>query len=208
MRNLDSGLRYYLQVARHRVATCLFLLAGGCTVSGPLHSPSESEFRALLTQGQRGNIALTAEGHADSTLQPHLYPAAPAVVRGRIISAVLTLPRWQVQDTSGAVLWVTRTTRLFRFVDDLYILVEPRGSGSAVLVRSASRIGQGDLGQNRRNIIELWAALARAPWSGSTTRPSATPTYAASLPWSSTAKVRQSGRDTRPAREDLRRHNT
>ena len=83
-------------------------------------------------------------------------------MRGRIISAVLTLPRWQVQDTSGAVLWVTRITRLFRFVDDLYILVEPRDGGSAVLVRSASRIGQGDLGQNRRNIIELWAALARA----------------------------------------------
>ena len=174
MRNLNAAPRYYLQVARHRVATCLFLLAGGCAVPGPLHSPSESEFRALLTQGQGGNSALTQVGHADSALRPHLYPAAPADVRGRIISAALTLPRWQVQDTSGAVLWVTRTTRLFRFVDDLYILVEPRDSGSAVLVRSASRIGQSDLGQNRRNIIELWAALSRAPWTGSTTHRSAT----------------------------------
>jgi uncharacterized protein (DUF1499 family) len=67
-----------------------------------------------------------------------------------------------VQDTSSAVVWVTRTTRLFRFVDDLYILVEPREGRSAVLVRSASRIGRGDLGQNRRNIIELWAALNSA----------------------------------------------
>lgn len=182
MRNLAAAPRYYLQVARHRVAICLFLLAGGCAVPGPLRSPSESEFRALLTQPQGGNIARTVAGHADSALRPHRYPAAPADVRGRIISAALTLPRWQVQDTSGAVLWVTRTTRLFRFVDDLYILVEPRDSGSAVLVQSASRIGQSDLGQNRRNIIELWAALSRAPWSGSTTRPSATPTYSGSLP--------------------------
>ena len=182
MRNLNSTPRYNLQVASHRVATCLFLLAGGCTVSGPLHSPSESAFRALLTQGQRGNIALTEAGHADSALRPHLYPAAPADVRGRIISAVLTLPRWQVRDTSGTVLWVTRTTRLFRFVDDLYILVEPRDSGSAVLVRSASRIGQSDLGQNRRNIIELWAALSRGSRTGSTTQAPATPTHSASLP--------------------------
>lgn len=182
MRNLATTSRYKLQVARYRVATCLFLLAGGCTVPGPLHSPSESEFRALLAEGQGSNVALTEEGHADSALRPHLYPAAPADVRGRIISAALSLPRWQVQDTSSAVLWVTRTTRLFRFVDDLYILVEPRDGGSAVLVRSASRIGQSDLGQNRRNIIELWAALSRSPWTGSTTHASATPTYSASLP--------------------------
>jgi uncharacterized protein (DUF1499 family) len=82
------------------------------------------------------------------------------------------MPRWKVADSTGAVLWITRTTRLFRFVDDLYLLVEPRGDQSAILVRSASRVGKGDLGQNRRNIAELWVAIASARPSRSDTPPS------------------------------------
>jgi uncharacterized protein (DUF1499 family) len=46
-------------------------------------------------------------------------------------------------------------------VDDLYIGFDSTAEGSVVLVRSASRVGKGDLGQNRRNIQELWAALHR-----------------------------------------------
>ena len=173
---LRRGLGNQIGGVRRRVVTCLLLLAGGCTVPVPTHPPSEPEFRALLAQGQGGNLASTQRGHADSALQPHTYPASVADVRTRVINATLSVPRWQVRDTSGAVLWVTRTTRLFRFVDDLFILIEPRDSGSTVMVRSASRVGQGDLGQNRRNIRELWTALG--PGSAPDRRPdaSATPT--------------------------------
>ncbi|MEO8633664.1 MAG: DUF1499 domain-containing protein [Gemmatimonadales bacterium] len=148
----------------------------------PHPTPSEADFRALLAQGQGRNVALTEEGHADSALRPHLYSAPPAEVRKRVIGAVLSLPRWRVQDTSGAVLWVTRTTRLFRFVDDLYIVVETRDDKSALLVRSGSRVGKSDLGQNRRNIIELWTALERVPWSGSQANLPADTNHSASDP--------------------------
>ena len=161
MRSLAARCRHHLHFTRHRALCCLVLLAGGCTVPVPDRPPSESEFRALLAQGPGSNFAVTEVAATDSSLRPHHFPAPPALMRDRVLSIVRSLPRWQVRDTSGAVLWVTRTTRLFRFVDDLYILIDTSDSGSLVLVRSASRVGKGDLGQNRRNIIELWTALGR-----------------------------------------------
>jgi uncharacterized protein (DUF1499 family) len=57
------------------------------------------------------------------------------------------------------VIWATRRTRLFRFVDDIYLLLLPAHDSTVVFARSASRVGRGDLGQNRRNLGELWAAM-------------------------------------------------
>jgi uncharacterized protein (DUF1499 family) len=45
------------------------------------------------------------------------------------------------------------------FVDDVVITVESAGPGSICHAASKSRVGIGDLGQNRRNILELWAAI-------------------------------------------------
>ncbi|MDE0885002.1 MAG: DUF1499 domain-containing protein [Myxococcota bacterium] len=42
----------------------------------------------------------------------------------------------------------TDTTRIFRFVDDITVRVRPLGNGSAVDIRSRSRVGRGDLGAN------------------------------------------------------------
>ncbi|SMP50894.1 Protein of unknown function [Neorhodopirellula lusitana] len=63
-------------------------------------------------------------------------------------------------------LHLTRTTPLFRFVDDIWVDVLPlddsdsrsdSDSGTQVLVnaRSQSRVGKGDLGQNPRNLKAL-----------------------------------------------------
>jgi len=50
----------------------------------------------------------------------------------------------------------TRQTRLFRFVDDVQIQVTKKGEREVTVnLRSASRVGKGDLGQNARNIREF-----------------------------------------------------
>ena len=73
--------------------------------------------------------------------------------------AIGGLRRWQVTGREDAVVRATRTTRLFRFVDDVLLLLEPAHGGTRVSARSASRVGRGDLGQNRRNLAELWRVL-------------------------------------------------
>ena len=145
------------------VPLLLLSLALGCGgVSTRTSAPTEEEFRALLAQGSGSNYAVTDVRSGDPRLQPRVLPFPAATVRGRVISAILTLPRWEVHDSSGPVIWAVRTTRLWRFRDDVFVLVEPQGDSSIVLARSASRVGKGDLGQNRRNLHELWRALERS----------------------------------------------
>ena len=54
-----------------------------------------------------------------------------------------------------------RTTRLFRFRDDVKVRVYARADGAGSELTGASRVGKNDLGQNFRNIKELLQAVER-----------------------------------------------
>jgi uncharacterized protein (DUF1499 family) len=70
------------------------------------------------------------------------------------------MPRWQVEESPvPGELRLTRRTRTIRFVDDIVLKFHPDGSGSKIHSESRSRVGVGDLGQNRRNILELWKGI-------------------------------------------------
>jgi uncharacterized protein (DUF1499 family) len=81
-----------------------------------------------------------------------------------ILATVPAMPRWRIvrADPATGCIQATRHTRVFRFVDDVLIRVEPLVEGTRVGARSQSRLGKGDLGQNRRNLIELLQAIRRA----------------------------------------------
>ncbi|NOZ39714.1 MAG: DUF1499 domain-containing protein [Planctomycetes bacterium] len=54
---------------------------------------------------------------------------------------------------------LTRTSQLFRFVDDVRVFLQPTALGTRVDITSQSRVGKGDLGQNPRNIRTLLQVL-------------------------------------------------
>ena len=128
-----------------------------------VHAPPVAEFYGLLARGGGSNVAVTADDESDSRLRPRFLPENPAASRARLLRAIASLPRWRVIDSTGEVLWATRRTRLFRFLDDVLVLAERRGAGTVIAARSASRVGRSDLGQNRRNLAELWRALDQVP---------------------------------------------
>ncbi|VTS01963.1 Putative secreted protein OS=Rhodopirellula maiorica SM1 GN=RMSM_07393 PE=4 SV=1: DUF1499 [Tuwongella immobilis] len=108
------------------------------------------------------NIADTdTNTHAD--VVPQRYPIAASDAIDRIRAIVQTLPRWQVVESAAeaGTLRLTRRTRTLRFVDDITLRIVPTESGIELHARSQSRLGKGDLGQNRRNLLELFAALRR-----------------------------------------------
>ena len=88
-------------------------------------------------------------------------PLPPAAALVRIEAAIKSLPRWRVEtiDTAAGTITATRRTRIFRFTDDVAIRLETIPTGTRVHVRSKSRVGKSDLGQNRRNVLELFAGL-------------------------------------------------
>ena len=50
-------------------------------------------------------------------------------------------------------MWATFRTRFWRFVDDVELRLDEKGG--VIHVRSASRVGKGDMGMNRKRVEEL-----------------------------------------------------
>lgn len=82
-------------------------------------------------------------------------PAAdawPAVAR-----AVEDMPRTVVVAHTDDFIHAECSSRIFRFVDDLELQL--RSAEGVVAVRSASRLGRGDMGVNRQRVERLRGAL-------------------------------------------------
>jgi uncharacterized protein (DUF1499 family) len=55
-------------------------------------------------------------------------------------------------DFNEGIIEAYDTTRIFGFIDDIVIQVRREGTGSRIDIRSASRMGQGDLGKNAERV--------------------------------------------------------
>lgn len=91
------------------------------------------------------------------------YAASPERVAKALEAALGKLPRWEIVGSghgqASHSIQAVHTTRVFRFKDDVGVRIWREGEMTRLTVRSKSRIGRGDFGQNARNIRELLAAL-------------------------------------------------
>lgn len=96
-------------------------------------------------------------------LQPRRYSASLERVVQAVREALTDLPRWELvgagQGPGGAELRAVRTTRVWRFKDDVTVKIRRDAGRTLVSVRSRSRVGIIDFGQNSRNIRELLIAI-------------------------------------------------
>lgn len=111
------------------------------------------------------------------TSQAALYPdhpqraysdVAPLPLRGdgpatlaKISAVVAAMDGAQVVKSDPDYLYAQYTTRLMKFVDDVEFWYDP--TARVIQVRSASRVGKGDMGVNRKRVEAVRAALAAAP---------------------------------------------
>lgn len=107
------------------------------------------------------NVVETGRTSEYADLRPQRYPATKACVFDAAMHAVNRLPRWQLvgyREEAGEIRAEVRT-RLWRFVDDVTIRVTADNVQTLVSVKSASRMGRGDFGQNARNIRTFFGEL-------------------------------------------------
>ena len=111
------------------------------------------------------------------TSQAALYPdhpqraysdVAPLPLRGdgpatiaKINVVVGAMDGAKIVKSDPDYLYAQYTTRLMKFVDDVEFWYDP--TARVIQVRSASRVGKGDMGVNRKRIEAVRAALAAAP---------------------------------------------
>ncbi len=107
------------------------------------------------------NVVETGKTPEYPDIVPRIYQAEVDRVFDAVLHAVQRLPRWSLvayQPETGEVR-AQATSRLFKFKDDVLIRIAHGEGGVAVNVRSASRVGRGDFGQNARNVRAFFEAL-------------------------------------------------
>jgi len=99
--------------------------------------------------------------YADLTVRD--YGASPEAVGEGVKTVISRLPRWELvgsgKGPGGAEIQAVHTTLVLRLKDDVTIRIKREKDRTVVSVRSKSRVGKWDFGQNARNIRELLGAL-------------------------------------------------
>ena len=127
---------------------------------------------AVMAVRNPGNVAQTRPDHPEPALRTRRYPRTgdPAAFRRAIEESILGLSTygrsWRLAGTTPAAdaaggFTVRAEVPVLSFTDDLEVRVQP-GEGHAywlVNVRSQSRVGKSDLGENRRHIVQLLSGL-------------------------------------------------
>ena len=147
------------------------MLAGLCAVGGPV---TASPFGALFagrppaTLGAAGgrlapcperpncvSSDATDERHA---IAPLAFRGDPAAAMALLVEVVRTLPGATIATSRADYLHAEFASALMGFVDDGEFVVD--AEAKTIRVRSAARLGYGDLGVNRKRIETLRAAFA------------------------------------------------
>jgi uncharacterized protein (DUF1499 family) len=87
------------------------------------------------------------------------YSSAPTEAMNKLKQLIQGMDRTQVITETQDYLYVEFTSALMGFVDDVEFYLDPTTPGQ-IQVRSASRLGQSDLGVNRKRIEEIRAKLS------------------------------------------------
>ncbi len=107
----------------------------------------------------------------DPALRSPVFSESPQDVAQRIEDWVASQSLWTLQAKSTqegssqeriVTLHLVRTTRLFRFADDIRVQLSSVDDSTRLTAQSQSRLGKGDLGQNPRNLKELLRGLQSA----------------------------------------------
>lgn len=94
---------------------------------------------------------------ASHKIEPLTYNSTPTVAMANLKQAIASLEKTKIIDQTDNYLYVEFTSSLMGFVDDVEFLLD---EGAKVIhVRSASRLGESDLGVNRKRIETIRTQL-------------------------------------------------
>ena len=102
------------------------------------------------------NCVSSQAADQSQVIKPLAVPGDLTEQNAALLKVIADMPRTEIKAQSDNYLWVTFTTLIMRYVDDVeFILAE----GEPIAVRSASRVGHSDLGTNRRRVGNIRDAL-------------------------------------------------
>ena len=160
-----------LRPARGRLASVAtvvsLLIASACTGTiGTVVAPGQP----LAPCPSSPNCVSSEAAPSDSqhAMRPVPFTEAPEAAQARARAALTAEPRTVITLEQAGYLRAGATSLIFRFVDDVEVMVD---AGARLFrFRSASRIGKGDLGVNRARMTRVSERLL-VPATGSSAAP-------------------------------------
>ena len=98
------------------------------------------------------NCVVSENSGKDSYIEPLTFSGEPGAAWEHAKEALTGLGG-RIEKDTGDYLWATFRSRIWRFVDDTELRLD--AAGKVIHVRSASRVGKGDLGVNRKRVERL-----------------------------------------------------
>ena len=98
------------------------------------------------------NCVVSEDSGKDSYIEPLTFSGEPGAAWEHAKEALTGLGG-RIEKDTGDYLWATFRSRIWRFVDDTELRLD--AAGKVIHVRSASRVGKGDLGVNRKRVERL-----------------------------------------------------
>ncbi len=141
--------------------TIILLLFFGLLLQRRLTMPEPTGLGAsngrLAACSERPNcVSSFAEGE-EHRGEPLALVGTPAEAMAKLKRALEAMPRTVVVDASDHYLHAEATSLIYRYVDDLEVLID--ADSSKIHLRSASRTGYSDMGVNRRRVQALGQAF-------------------------------------------------
>ena len=119
-------------------------------LKAPANSPNSVSSQASL------HASHPFRAYAD--IAPLAYTGDGAAAFARAVAIVKAMPGTTVVEENPGYVYAQCQTRWLKFTDDLELALD--ASARVIHVRSASRIGRGDLGVNRARVEAVRAAIA------------------------------------------------
>lgn len=103
------------------------------------------------------NCVCSQSEDAGHKIEPLTYKSTPEVAFTQLKQAIASQPRTKIITQSPNYLYAEFTSAIMKFVDDVEFYLDE--DAKVIHVRSASRLGQSDLGVNRKRIETIRAKL-------------------------------------------------
>ncbi len=103
------------------------------------------------------NCVISQDGDEEHTIEPITYKGDRAAAQETLLKVLSVVPRTEVIEQTDNYIHTESTSRIFKFVDDVEFYFPE--AENVIHVRSASRVGESDLGVNRRRIEQIRLAM-------------------------------------------------
>ncbi|MBW4563959.1 MAG: DUF1499 domain-containing protein [Mojavia pulchra JT2-VF2] len=103
------------------------------------------------------NCVVSQDADAKHAIDPITYHVDRDTARETLLKVLTVVPRTQVIEQTGNYIHALSKSRIFKFVDDVEFYLPT--NEPVIHLRSASRIGESDLGVNRRRLEQIRLAL-------------------------------------------------